>query len=41
MGGDDAADIFLPLEENNMELDEQPEEQVDRHQVSLLVLIYS
>ncbi|XP_028427033.1 condensin-2 complex subunit H2 isoform X2 [Perca flavescens] len=28
----DVADDFLPLEENNMELDQNPEEHVDRHQ---------
>ncbi|XP_026217307.1 condensin-2 complex subunit H2 [Anabas testudineus] len=32
-GGDDAAaENFLPLEDNNMELDQQLEEHVDRHQ---------
>ncbi|XP_073336963.1 condensin-2 complex subunit H2 [Pagrus major] len=30
--GGDAADDFVPLEENHMELDQDPEEHVDRHQ---------
>ncbi|XP_030296444.1 condensin-2 complex subunit H2 [Sparus aurata] len=30
--GGDAADGFVPLEENHMELDQDPEEHVDRHQ---------
>ena len=30
----DVEDDFLPLEENNMELDQNPEEHIDRHQVS-------
>ncbi|XP_039979382.1 condensin-2 complex subunit H2-like [Xiphias gladius] len=33
-GGDDAADNFLPLDDNNMELNQEPEEYVDRHQAS-------
>lgn len=34
--GGDAADNFLPIDDN-MELDQNPEEHVDRHQVSVLV----
>ncbi|XP_054480888.1 condensin-2 complex subunit H2 [Anoplopoma fimbria] len=30
--GGDAAEDFLPLEDNNMELDQDPKEHVDRHQ---------
>ncbi|XP_023281189.1 condensin-2 complex subunit H2-like [Seriola lalandi dorsalis] len=30
--GGDAADNFLPLEDNNMELDQEPEEHIDRQQ---------
>ncbi|XP_038564573.1 condensin-2 complex subunit H2-like isoform X1 [Micropterus salmoides] len=31
--GGDAAEDFLPIEDHNMELDQEPEEHVDRHQV--------
>jgi len=37
-GGGDATENFLPLDDNNMELDQEPEEHVDRQQVSVLVL---
>lgn len=33
--GGDAAEDFLPIEDHNMELDQEPEEHVDRHQVSV------
>lgn len=37
--GGDAADHFLPLEDNNMELDQNLEEHVDRHQVFIFIII--
>ena len=37
-GGGDAEENFLPLDNNNMELNQEPEEHVDRHQVSVPVL---